>query len=280
MARPGTAPTWANTGSKTDPGGGKRALGWIAGEKPPAQFFNWWQGLVGDWINALALELDALVDIFTSGNTFSGVNTFTAHVDLDGGVDVNGGFDVETGGVSVLGGGNVTVSTGDVTATAGDVKAGGSFISAGGAETFTYAPGVARALAFPLSPAPDGLGFEGSSGEVVITDGSVGSFRDWPVRIRPGMSSIAIDVRARVIAGATVFKLLKCTTDWNTSSAMVLTQVDSQVAGGTGIQDFHLATLTVDPAVEYRLQWRPTDVGDTVIAVRVTFTEDAVGVAM
>lgn len=33
---------WSSGGATTDPGGVKTALGWIA-EKPPYQYFNWWQ---------------------------------------------------------------------------------------------------------------------------------------------------------------------------------------------------------------------------------------------
>ena len=46
--KPGDVPEWANTGDIDVPSAGKRLLGWIL-EKPPFQFFNWWQNLVGQW---------------------------------------------------------------------------------------------------------------------------------------------------------------------------------------------------------------------------------------
>lgn len=49
VSRPTDALEWGTTGAVIAPTGGKRLLGWIVGEKPPAQWFNWWQQLAGLW---------------------------------------------------------------------------------------------------------------------------------------------------------------------------------------------------------------------------------------
>jgi hypothetical protein len=59
MARPSILPEWASGGTKTEPSSAKKALGWVFGERPPFDFFNWWQDLVSDWI--VYLDEGALV---------------------------------------------------------------------------------------------------------------------------------------------------------------------------------------------------------------------------
>lgn len=56
MARPSdSVPEWATGGGAavTEPGSGKKSLGWIIGELPPAQYFNWYQRAAYRWINWL-----------------------------------------------------------------------------------------------------------------------------------------------------------------------------------------------------------------------------------
>lgn len=50
LTRPTVVPEWTRTGTRTDPGGAKQDTGWILGEKPPAEFFNWIDGYTGDWL--------------------------------------------------------------------------------------------------------------------------------------------------------------------------------------------------------------------------------------
>lgn len=56
MARPTEVPTWATSGSADvdEPSAQRKALGWIAGQPPPAGQFNWWMNLVGSWLTWLA----------------------------------------------------------------------------------------------------------------------------------------------------------------------------------------------------------------------------------
>lgn len=52
MPMPSSEPEWASGGSavKTEPSSGKKGEGWVAGEKPPAPYFNWLLNLIWTWI--------------------------------------------------------------------------------------------------------------------------------------------------------------------------------------------------------------------------------------
>lgn len=51
---PGTANVLSNSTLSQAPSLGKRLLGWIAREYPPANWLNWWMNLVGQWIGHYA----------------------------------------------------------------------------------------------------------------------------------------------------------------------------------------------------------------------------------
>lgn len=59
-------PEWATGGSAAvvEPSAGVKAVGWEGGEEPPAEWFNWWQLLVYQWI--------ALLDV-----VYRGVKVYT-----------------------------------------------------------------------------------------------------------------------------------------------------------------------------------------------------------
>lgn len=59
-------PEWATGGSAAivEPSAGVKAVGWQGGEEPPAEWFNWWQLLVYQWI--------ALLDV-----VYRGVKVYT-----------------------------------------------------------------------------------------------------------------------------------------------------------------------------------------------------------
>ena len=72
MAKPVKLPVWAtDPGAEiTEPTLGKKEIGWITSEKPPAGYFNWWQENVHDWIKyfdeggaAAILQYDTLADL-------------------------------------------------------------------------------------------------------------------------------------------------------------------------------------------------------------------------
>lgn len=61
MSKPTHDPTWAtDTGASiTDPGSTKQADGWVADERPPAHYFNWWMNLIGDYVDFFRGFLDS-----------------------------------------------------------------------------------------------------------------------------------------------------------------------------------------------------------------------------
>ncbi len=83
MPRPTEHPDWATAPSDpTDivrPPLGRINDGWNPAEKPPAQFWNWWQNLVGQWIRWLEESLLAAQDELTTRiNALSGFATLLA----------------------------------------------------------------------------------------------------------------------------------------------------------------------------------------------------------
>ena len=69
MAKPNLIPTWATDAlaAIVNPGTTKQGLGWVQ-EKPPHEFFNWWQNLVGEWVNYLQNSVNSyatLQDLLT-----------------------------------------------------------------------------------------------------------------------------------------------------------------------------------------------------------------------
>lgn len=64
MSKPSESPIWATDGGALiqDPGIAKRQEGWRV-EIPPVEFFNYWQNLVGNWIEYLDGEVDKVVEI-------------------------------------------------------------------------------------------------------------------------------------------------------------------------------------------------------------------------
>lgn len=49
LTKPTKTPRWADTGTRTEPAEGKKDTGWIFEEEPPFGYFNWLQGIAGDW---------------------------------------------------------------------------------------------------------------------------------------------------------------------------------------------------------------------------------------
>lgn len=52
--KPGSLPRWADvSGDIVEPTSGEKDVGWEPDTKPPAQYFNWWQNLVYQWMQYL-----------------------------------------------------------------------------------------------------------------------------------------------------------------------------------------------------------------------------------
>ena len=59
--KPTDLPEWASAGTKVDPGSAKRAQGWLADERPPAENFNWWKNLTYEWLDWIDRQFDMTV---------------------------------------------------------------------------------------------------------------------------------------------------------------------------------------------------------------------------
>src|SRR5690606_38031427 len=114
--RPTRVPEWA-TGEDADivePPAGKKAPGWVQGEKPPAGFFNWLFSLLTQWIAWLA---DRIGDDGAGGVTVKGIKSSTTnriageYERADGDI----AFQVSKGHLR-LAEGNLVVSAGSVSA--------------------------------------------------------------------------------------------------------------------------------------------------------------------
>lgn len=59
--KPVIFPTWATDAGAavTNPGVSKQADGWVV-ELPPLEYFNWWQNLVGQWVEYFDVQIDAV----------------------------------------------------------------------------------------------------------------------------------------------------------------------------------------------------------------------------
>jgi hypothetical protein len=106
VPKPSTLPRWADQPSAqiVEPNDGKKGIGWVPGEEPPAQYFNWWQRLVYDWIQWLGAILDR-ANIWTAGQEFEAANTYRGD-DFHLGSDIHRGREQFTGTVQIDGGGD------------------------------------------------------------------------------------------------------------------------------------------------------------------------------
>lgn len=104
VSKPTSLPRWATDGSAllTEPSSGKKDVGWEV-EEPPADWMNWLQNLVYQWLHYLDdLEAQAL--------TWTAEHVFDDDVTVNGELTVNNAAGI---GASLTVGGNLNVS-GDV----------------------------------------------------------------------------------------------------------------------------------------------------------------------
>jgi hypothetical protein len=163
MARPTKFPNWATSGTNiVEPPDGKKASGWIAGEQPPASYFNYWQNLVQQWVEwfdeAAHTDGDAATfanvqvngTLGTTGDTTVGTDG-AANLQVNGALTATGLATVgtlTTGGLTTVGGnldvnGNSDVHGGDFRVLAGVIKVSGLY-TYNTPPTFTKAISVAQ----------------------------------------------------------------------------------------------------------------------------------------
>lgn len=152
MAKPGSLPRWSETAGGTpsnivEPASGKKDVGWLDNERPPAKWWNWWKNLVYLWIK----YLDTIhTEPFTGATSWTALHTFTKKVTVTAGVGTNHpGLD----GTGDGSGAGVKGTGGDTAGTPGVLGAGG----VGGG------PGV-KGTAIGAYPGLDGTGSSNAAG--------------------------------------------------------------------------------------------------------------------
>jgi hypothetical protein len=101
MAKPTENPTWAESGTVTEPSAGKKSTGWTAaGERPPYQFFNWWQRAVARWIEYLEDTTDDLAGLVDQYSAIVGSGGLATHANTATGLQA--AIDASTTGDRIL----------------------------------------------------------------------------------------------------------------------------------------------------------------------------------
>ena len=101
-SKPSLTPRWANVGGDiTEPASGKKDIGHVVAEKPPAQYLNWLFNLAWQWFEYL------------KDGAFSGATTFDSTVGVTGATTLSSTLGV-TGAATLTGGiaNNVTLLAG------------------------------------------------------------------------------------------------------------------------------------------------------------------------
>lgn len=80
MAKPASVPRWANVGAAVvEPSSGKKDVGWVAGERPPAQYQNWLQLWTYNWCEWLNSTMESEAFTWTGAHIFSAAVTLPAN---------------------------------------------------------------------------------------------------------------------------------------------------------------------------------------------------------
>lgn len=121
-------------GGITEPSAGRKGTGWLAGEKPPHGYFNWWQNLTYLWTRFLD-TLHARVNVWLNGSQFRIPPAWMASTAYTfGQFRTNGGnvYRVKVAGTSAASGGPTGTGTAIV-----DGTVTWSFVSQAGATVWT-----------------------------------------------------------------------------------------------------------------------------------------------
>jgi len=116
--KPASEPRWADVGGDiVEPSAGKKNVGWVANERPPAQFFNWLLNTIWlwiQWLNSAVVDFGTATvqaDVFTVDTTINvspeqlSHGTLTRYVpiedfDYSGSVYLNNGRDNTGNGIT------------------------------------------------------------------------------------------------------------------------------------------------------------------------------------
>lgn len=97
----GTDP-WSGTPTTVEPSSGQKAAGWNPSQRPPAQYLNWWQNLVYQWVAWLDSIFDSDGDLYHDTKTLV-ISPSSGQATT--GSDTSWTLSAATGNVSWTGGG-------------------------------------------------------------------------------------------------------------------------------------------------------------------------------
>jgi hypothetical protein len=103
MPKPTNLASWGISSTIVEPTTPQKDAGWSVGQKPPAQWMNWWMNIIYTWV----LYLDGIEGY---AHTWTLTNTFSLEAVFSGGVDVNDNSTFD--GSAVSGGYALTVTGG------------------------------------------------------------------------------------------------------------------------------------------------------------------------
>lgn len=88
MAKPTADTRWATAGTKVQPNSGQKDAGWAVGQKPPAQWLNWWMDAVDQWVQWLD-------DYENTAHSWSQLQKFDGGASAGGADGTHGLFDAQ-----------------------------------------------------------------------------------------------------------------------------------------------------------------------------------------
>jgi hypothetical protein len=169
MSKPSTVVSWSTVGTRTEPSSGEKAAGFAPGDRPPASWFNWLWGTLGEWTSYLDNLHNETATFLAANYAWTGVHGFQSATFAN---------------AATLNGGALLTSTVEATYSAPrtrSVSVNIAELRPAGTEDLNFDPGLGKAytitnfgvLPFPIN-LPDGATLTGATA-VVEQGGSTGA---------------------------------------------------------------------------------------------------------
>jgi hypothetical protein len=88
LPKPSSKTLWTKTNPtvRVEPSGSKKNTGWAPNERPPAEYFNWLEYIVNEWIEYLESVTDSFIGYQSIYAAFVGTGGIATHADLNSAV--------------------------------------------------------------------------------------------------------------------------------------------------------------------------------------------------
>lgn len=185
-AKPTKLPRWGDvSGDIVEPSSGKKDVGWVDEEKPPAQFFNWLLDLIFQWT-------DYLNDGALTGNH-----------------SIDGNLDITTGSVDIVNG-NLDITDGDLDVAGTALVA--SHIESTTGKVKTSESGIRHAARTIFLAAAAGQGDTTGTPADFTTSGNISRWQttasineiNFPIPVQPGDRITAVKFHVKDAVGTTM----------------------------------------------------------------------------